>query len=130
MRPGKPIAFGTIKDTVIFGLPGNPVSSMIAFEEFVRPAILKMSGRNKLFLPEVNAIIKGPFKKKKGLRYFVRVKIENKNLQLFARLTGPQGSGILKSMVLADGIMVLPEETEAVKPMDRVRVQLLSAQEV
>ena len=60
----------------------------------------------------------------------MRVKIENKNLQLFARLTGPQGSGILKSMVLADGIMVLPEEVEAVKPLDRVRVQLLSAQEV
>jgi molybdopterin molybdotransferase len=130
MRPGKPIAFGTIKDTVIFGLPGNTVSSMIAFEEFVRPAILKMSGRNKLFLPEVTAVMEESFKKKKGLRYFVRVKIENKNLQLFVRLTGPQGSGILKSMVLADGIMVLPEEVEVVKPLDRVRVQLLSAQEV
>lgn len=126
IRPGKPLVFGYVKEIPVFGLPGNPVSSMIVFEEFVRPAILKMCGADKLFRPETIAIFKESFKKKKGLKYFVRVKIENKDNKLYASLTGPQGSGILKSMVLADALMVLPEEITEVKKDDTVCVQLLS----
>lgn len=126
IRPGKPLVFGYIKGIPVFGLPGNPVSSMVVFEEFVRPAILKMCGAKELFRPVAAAILRQSFKKKKGLKYFVRVRIENKNNKFYASFTGPQGSGILKSMVLADAIMVVPEEISELKKGDRVCVQLLT----
>ena len=126
IRPGKPLVFGYIKGIAVFGLPGNPVSGMVVFEEFVRPAILKMCGASKLFRPVVVATFKQSFRKKKGLKYFVRVRIENKNNKFYASLTGPQGSGILKSMVLADAIMVIPEEISELKRGDKVCVQLLT----
>ena len=125
MRPGKPLVFGKIGDVCIFGLPGNPVSSMIAFEQFVRPAILKMAGAMDLFRFHLPAVIKEPFQKKEGLRYFVRTILENQNGILYAYLTGPQGSGILKSMVLANGIMELPENISEVRVGDRVQVTYL-----
>lgn len=126
IRPGKPLVFGYIKGIPVFGLPGNPVSSMVVFEEFVRPAILKMCGAKELFRPVAAAILRQSFKKKKGLKYFVRVRIENKNNKFYTSLTGPQGSGILKSMVLADAIMVVPEEISELKKGGRVCVQLLT----
>ncbi|MDP2938920.1 MAG: molybdopterin molybdotransferase MoeA [Candidatus Omnitrophota bacterium] len=122
MRPGKPLAFGKIGCVPIFGLPGNPVSSMVAFEQFVRPAILKMSGATDLFRFHLPAIIKQDVQKKKGLRYFLRVVLENRNGRLFASLTGPQGSGILKSMILANGIMELPEDVSCVRKGECVQV--------
>ena len=126
IRPGKPLVFGYIKGIPVFGLPGNPVSGMVVFEEFVRPAILKMCGARKLFRPITTAMLRQPFEKRKGLKYFVRVRIENKNNRFYASLTGPQGSAILKSMVLADAIMVVPEEKSELKKGDRVCVQLLT----
>jgi molybdopterin molybdotransferase len=125
MRPGKPLAFGFIKGIPVFGLPGNPVSSTITFEEFVRPALLKMQGARDLFRPTVEAILAEGFSKKKGLRYFVRARIEMKNGKFFARLTGPQGSGIIHSLVLADGIIVVPEQIVRLKKGQTVSVQLL-----
>ncbi len=125
MRPGKPLAFGKIGCVPIFGLPGNPVSSMIAFEQFARPAILKMAGATDLFRFHLPAIAKQGFDKKKGLRYFLRSVLENQNGTLYAYLTGPQGSGILKSMVLANGIMELPEDVSEVRTGDRVQVTYL-----
>jgi len=126
IRPGKPLVFGYIKGIPVFGLPGNPVSGMVVFEEFVRPAILKMCGASEIFRPAATAIFRQSFKKKKGLKYFVRVRIENKNNKFYASLTGPQGSGILKSMVLADAIMVVPEQICELKRGDEVCVQLLT----
>lgn len=132
MRPGKPLAFGmlvtqrpTLRKVPVFGLPGNPVSSMIAFEQFARPAILKMSGARDLFRFYLPAVIKERVEKKKGLRYFMRAVLENQNGTLNAYLTGPQGSGILKSMVMANGIMELPEDVEEVQPGSRVQVTYL-----
>src|SRR3989339_950858 len=125
MKPGKPLAFGLMPGTKtnfgarrripVFGLPGNPVSSMVSFEQFVRPALLKMSGAKDISRFHLPAIAKDDFEKKKGLRYFLRVILENKGGTLYATLTGPQGSGILKSMVLANGIMELPEDMEFLK---------------
>ena len=125
MKPGKPLAFGLMPGTKtnfgarrripVFGLPGNPVSSMVSFEQFVRPALLKMSGAKDISRFHLPAIAKDDFEKKKGLRYFLRVILENKGGTLYASLTGPQGSGILKSMVLANGIMELPEDMEFLK---------------
>ncbi len=125
MRPGKPLAFGTIDSIPVFGLPGNPVSSAITFEEFVRPSILKMQGVKNLFRPVVTAILMEGFRKKKGLRYFIRVKLKNKAGKFYAVLTGPQGSGIINSLVLADGILIAPEEVEELKKGAMVSVRLL-----
>lgn len=125
MRPGKPLVFALSGKTIIFGLPGNPVSSLICFEEFVRPVIMQISGSRRSPQRNVYAESLQRVEKKKGLTYFFRVKLEEKDSKLFARLSGPQGSGILKSLVLADGVMVLPEAVETVKKGDIVRVQLL-----
>ncbi len=125
MKPGKPLAFGMMERVPVFGLPGNPVSSMITFEQFVRPAILKMAGRREIFRFHLPAIAKDDFKKKKKLRYFLRVVLENQNGALYASLTGPQGSGILKSMVLANGIMELAEGLENLRAGDKVQVTYL-----
>lgn len=126
MKPGKPLAFGLIKKMPVFGLPGNPVSSMISFEQFVRPALLKIAGAHEIFRLHLPAIFKESFQKKAGLRYFLRVALENKNGSLYASLTGPQGSGILKSMVMADGIMELPEEVAGIRKGESAQVTYLN----
>lgn len=125
MKPGKPLAFGIIQNIPVFGLPGNPVSSMLTFEQFVRPALLKMAGANEIFRFHLPAIFREGLQKKKGLRYFLRVVLENKNGTLYASLTGPQGSGILKSMVLANAILELPEDIEEVHRGESAQVTYL-----
>jgi molybdopterin molybdotransferase len=125
IRPGRPLAFGTIGGVPVFGLPGNPVSVMVSFEQFVRPAILKMSGFTNLFRPAVTALLKEGLQKKAGLRYFLRAIVERKEGRYYARTTGEQGSGILKSMVMANGLIVLPEEVTSLMAGDKVTVQLL-----
>ncbi|MCX7816247.1 MAG: molybdopterin molybdotransferase MoeA [Syntrophales bacterium] len=125
MRPGKPLAFGTISETPIFGLPGNPVSSMVTFEQFVRPSLLKMMGFRKLFRPVIRAITTENIKKKKGFRYFLRGVVEKKEKEFYVTTTGAQGSGILKSMVKANALIVLPEERESILSGEEVEVQLL-----
>ncbi len=124
MRPGKPLVFGIMKNIPIFGLPGNPVSVAITFEEFVRPSILKMQRAKNLFRPGVWAILEHDFPKKKGFRYFIRAKLQDKNGKLFARVSGPQGSGIISSLILADGIIVAPEEKGMLRKGEPVYVQL------
>ena len=125
MRPGKPLAFGAMNDVPLFGLPGNPVSSMVSFEQFVRPSLLKMMGHQNLFRRTVKALLKEAIIKKKGTRHFIRARITFENGQYQALTTGEQGSGILKSMVKANGLIVLPEEITSVKAGDTVIVQLI-----
>lgn len=125
MRPGKPLAFGIIKGVPVFCLPGNPVSSTIAFEEFVRPSILKMQGAKDLFRPVVRATLTEDLQKKREFTYFIRVKLNNIDGKLYASLTGPQGSGIISSLILADGIIAAPEGIEVLKKGQDVRVQVL-----
>ena len=125
MRPGRPLAFGLLEGKPLFGLPGNPVSTMVSFEQFIRPAILKMRGYRNLFRKAVRAEITEGYQKKQGLRYFLRARIEMRGGKYIAALTGEQGSGILKSMVLANGLVVLPEDVATVKRGDEVSVQLL-----
>jgi molybdopterin molybdotransferase len=110
MRPGQPLAFGTIANKPLFGLPGNPVSCMVSFEQFVRPALLKMAGFTRLFRPGLRAILKEDITKKSGLTYFVRCRFFQEENALYATTTGEQGSGILSSMVKAQGFIVLPAE--------------------
>jgi len=124
-RPGKPLTFGTVEGKPVFGLPGNPVSSMITFEQYVRPSILKMTGHKNLFRKVIKATVKEDIRKKEGLRYFIRAVVSYEDGRYTVVTTGEQGSGILKSMVLANGIIVLPEEITSVKTGDEVTVQLI-----
>jgi molybdopterin molybdotransferase len=129
MKPGKPLAFGQIKgvekSVPHLGLPGNPVSSMVAFEMFARPAILKMMGKRNLTKPTIEAILEDRILNKDGRRVFTRAIVERRGAKYFARLTGPQGSGVLTSMSLANGLVVVPEKVAEVKPGDTIRVMML-----
>ncbi len=125
MRPGKPLAFGTIRGIPVFGLPGNPVSSMISFETFVRPTILKMLDQTTGDKKEIDAILEEDIKKRKGFKYFLRAQTKWKDGMYLTRTTGPQGSGILRSMALANSLIILPEEEEKVKKGTKVTVRFL-----
>ena len=125
MKPGMPVAFGTVQGKPVFGLPGNPVSSMVSFEQFVRPSLLKMMGHRQLFRPVIDAVLKESFQKSPGRRHFVRAFVSLDKGQYFVSPTGAQGSGILKSMVKANGLMVIPEDRKIVKAGETVEVQLL-----
>lgn len=125
MRPGQPLAFGVIKGTPVFGLPGNPTSSMVSFEQFVKPSIRKMSGRSGTGHVEVQAVVKEPIRKKPDMRYFLRAIVERRNGIYQARLAGPQGSGMLKPIAGADGLLIVPEDVTEVKTGETLTVQLL-----
>jgi molybdopterin molybdotransferase len=131
MKPGKPLAFGMIKGASVarsiphLGLPGNPVSSMITFELFARPALLKMMGRHDLTRPLVKAVLEDSVVNRDGRRIFARVVVEKRGEQHFAKLTGPQGSGILTSMALANALAIIPEDRERVAAGETVSVMML-----
>ena len=112
MRPGKPITFGSLDGRPVFGLPGNPVSAMVTFELFVRPALLKMSGRRRLTRPRLRVRALAPIPNPGSRRGYLRVQLETTNDgALGARLTGEQGSAILRSMVAADALAVVAPDT-------------------
>ena len=126
IRPGKPLVFCVINGKPVFGLPGNPVSGMVSFEVFVRPAILKMLGQKGDNRKEVDAVLEESIvKKKKGFKYFLRAKTEWKGGEYRTKTTGPQGSGILKSMALANSLIILSEGEESVEKGKQVTVRFL-----
>src|SRR4030043_829450 len=125
MQPGRPLAFGLIQGKPVFGLPGNPVSSMVSFEQFVRPSLLKMMGHRQLFRPVIEATLKEEIKRKTGRRQFIRASVSLEKNKYFVTTTGEQGSGILRSMVRANGLIVIPEDQEMVRAGEKVKVQLL-----
>lgn len=127
IRPGKPAVFGILRGTPVFGLPGNPVSSMVTFELYVKPALLKMMGCIDYSPVYVDAILDEDVEKKKGLRFFTRAVTEWKGGEYRTRTTGPQGSGILKSMAIANSLMDLPSDLEFVRKGDVVRVRWLNS---
>ena len=129
VKPGKPVVFGTLQGKWVFGLPGNPVSSMVSFEQFVRPSLLRMMGHRRIFRPVIEAFLKEDIHKKSGMRYFVRGEVSMKGDSYQVTTTGPQGSGILKSMVKANGLIILPEDREIVRAGEKVKVQLLNSSE-
>lgn len=133
MKPGKPLAFGVLtgngKTVPHLGFPGNPVSSMIAFEQFARPAILKMQGKRNLAKPTILAISESQIENTDRRRVFARVMVRKGDGQYFARVTGAQGSGILTSMSGANGLLVVPEDVGMVEAGDEVSVQMLDWRE-
>jgi molybdopterin molybdotransferase len=128
MKPGKPLAFGRIGGVPMVGLPGNPVSAMVSFELLVRPAILTMQGLTRLERPAVQAVLVDAIRDKPDRRLYLRVRVREQEGEYRAYLTGEQGSGILRSMVEANGLAVVPEG-RSLAPGERVRVILLDADE-
>ena len=128
IRPGQPLAFGKIQGKLSFGLPGNPVSSMVTFEQLVRPAMLKMSGHRSYGRPVVQAIFQEKFSKRTDRRHFLRGVLTQEEGVFMVRTTGAQGSGILTSMVKANCLIDIPVEVERVNQGDLVSVQLLSGE--
>ena len=122
MRPGKPLAFGQIGGVPLLGLPGNPVSAMVSFELFARPAILKMLGIADLSQPTLRATMLEDVRGKPGFRYYLRVALEMREGSYYARLTGEQGSGILLSMVRAQGLAIIPEDKGSLRAGESVQV--------
>ncbi len=108
IRPGAPIGFGLLGSTPWIGLPGNPVSTMVTFELFARPAILKMMGHARLFRRPVPVVMEEAVVINAELTHFLRAVITPHPAFFTARLTGPQGSGILTSMSLANALLVVP----------------------
>lgn len=124
MKPGKPLAFGHIQGIPLIGFPGNPVSSMVSFERFARPAILKMQGKRKLRKPVIRAILREDVRGG-DRREFKRAVVERDGNTYYARLTGEQGSGILTSMVKANGLAIVPEGTKILRAGEQVDVEML-----
>lgn len=128
IRPGQPLAFGKIQGKLAFGLPGNPVSSMVTFEQLVRPAMLKMSGHLTYGRPVLQAVFQEKFSKRTDRRHFLRGVLTQEEGVFKVRTTGAQGSGILTSMVKANCLIDIPVEVERVSPGDLVSVQLLGGE--
>lgn len=125
MKPGKPLAFGLLPGRVpLIGLPGNPVSAMVSFEQFARPAMLKMLGHTDLGKPTVRAIMDEPLTNS-GRRGYVRVIVTRREDGFHARTTGEQGSGVLTSMSKANGLAVVSEGTRYVEAGSELTVQML-----
>jgi molybdopterin molybdotransferase len=130
MKPGKPLAFGTFEQdgrkVPHLGLPGNPVSSMVAFELFGRPAILKMAGKADFRRPVITAVTEDRITCKDDPRVFLaRCIVRERGGKYFARLTGEQGSGILTSMMQANGLTLIPAEVDVVEPGSEIRVMMI-----
>jgi len=130
MKPGKPCVFGTLGARLFFGLPGNPVSTMVSFYQFVRPALLAMMGATLLRKPLVSALLEEPVSKKKGRVHYVRGFFSLKNGAFRVTTTGAQGSGILRSMSDANCLIILPEDGEQFAAGDTVTIQLINHDEV
>jgi molybdopterin molybdotransferase len=130
MRPGMPQAFGLIEadpDRFIpcFGLPGNPVSAYVSFEVFVRPVIRRLQGRRDLSRPRISATVEAPIDSVVDKVEFVRVALRRRDGEWQARPTGDQGSGILRSLVEADGLAEVPADRDHMDIGERIVVHLL-----
>jgi len=126
MRPGHPLAFGTSESgTAVFGLPGNPVASMVCFEQFVAPALRQSMGHEKLFRRSIKARLAHDIKGSLGKTIFIRVTLHRDEQGYVATSTGAQGSGVLMSMALAEALLAIPAESGSLKKGEMASVQLL-----
>lgn len=130
MRPAKPLAFGVLdagggRNVPHLGLPGNPVSAMVAFEQFGRAAIHKMMGKSGFLKPRIRAVLDEPIYNTDGRRVYARAVITKQNGDYHARLTGNQSSNLLTSMAGANGLAICPEDTPVKEAGEIVEVQML-----
>jgi molybdopterin molybdotransferase len=124
-KPGKPLTFGKRGGTLIFGLPGNPVSSLVCFYLYVLPALRTMMGMERVFLPSAMATMAEGLTKANGLTEFVRCSLSGEPDDYQVRSTGTQSSGVLRSLSLGDGLIIGPAETTVLEQGRRVRVVIL-----
>jgi molybdopterin molybdotransferase len=128
MRPGKPLAFGNVRGVPFFGLPGNPVSALVGFEVFVRPAILKLSGRRRWDKLEISAELLEPLDSD-GRESYLRVIVQRRGADYVARAAGNQGSAVLSSLVRANGLLIVPEGVTQARAGERFSVWLMDGAE-
>jgi len=127
MKPGRPLAFGTINNTLFFGLPGNPVSVMVTFYQFVIPALQQLSGQAVQIKHQMQILCTSPIQKRAGRFEFQRgIMFNNKQGELCVKTTGEQGSGILHSMSIANCFILLDESCEGIEANSIVTVQPFS----
>jgi molybdopterin molybdotransferase len=128
MKPGKPLAFGIVQGVPLLGLPGNPVAAMVAFEVFARPAILKLGGYSNWDKPAVRAILDEDVRNS-GRRHYMRARVRREADGFHVTTRGSdvhvQGSGILSSLVWANGLLVVPEEVTFIRAGDSADVWML-----
>ncbi len=130
MRPARPLAFGVLhapdgRNVPHIGLPGNPVSALVAFEQFCRPAILKMLGRKNFAKPTIQAILRNAIHNFDRRRVYARAIVTKEGGRYYASLTGPQGSNILTSMARANGLAICPEDLTEMPVGSTAEVQML-----
>jgi len=126
-KPGKPLTFGLLRERPYFGLPGNPVSALVCFYLYVRPALGKMTGHKKLFLPVVHAVVEEDIPKAKGLTEFVRCRLSQTNGHYQVRSAGSQSSGVLSSLSLGEGLAIGPAELPLLPQGMAVKVLVLDS---
>ncbi|MBI5238091.1 MAG: molybdopterin molybdotransferase MoeA [Deltaproteobacteria bacterium] len=124
LKPGKPLAFGIIQGKPAFGLPGNPISSMVAFEQFVRPALLKMAGYKEIFRSGIKAVVTADVKIKPGRMNFLRARTSFDGKVFSVEPLQGQGSGMISSMAAANSFIVIPEDSSGCKKGEEAVVQL------
>jgi molybdopterin molybdotransferase len=122
MRPGGPFGFGMLGDRPWFGLPGNPVSALVTFEVFVRPALRQMGGHAQIHREIRSLQLAEPVATAGGLTHFLRAIVTDSGV---ARLTGPQGSGLLTSMAMAHGLLIVPHDVAYLEAGASAPVMLL-----
>ncbi len=125
IRPGKPIAFGQWGKTLFFGLPGNPVSALVTFELFARPALRKMLGQTEVRRPIVQARLLEEASHTPGRQSFLRALVTREGGEVLVRPVGQQGSGMLRSLTLANALLILPANVAAIPAGQRAAVLLL-----
>lgn len=129
IKPGRPTAFGIKNGKPVFSLPGNPVSTMVTFEEFVRPALLKMMGHHQVIKSFVKATLKETITKRLGRVQFLRVQVIDNGEHLIASSSGDQNTGILRTMLRANGIAVLSADREQIEAGEEVDIHLIGVVE-
>jgi molybdopterin molybdotransferase len=130
MKPGFPLTFGRFEDgrgPIVFGLPGNPVSAMVTFELFVRPVLLRLGGHRALARPRLRAVLGETLRKKPGRQHYVRVTLARAGERWVATSTGNQSSGVLRSMALAQGLLVFPAAASELSEGATAEVMVLDA---
>ncbi len=125
-KPGRPLSFGRRGATPAFGLPGNPVSSLVCFYIYVLPALRAMMGMERLFLPNAMATMAEGMRKANGLTEFIRCTLEGPPDRYAARSTGTQSSGVLRSLSLGDALIIGPAEAVRLEAGEQVRVVMLA----
>ena len=130
-KPGGPLGFWLWGGTPVFGIPGNTVAAMVCMEEYVRPALRKMMGHARLLRPEVTAVFEGDFRKSApdGKVHLVRVRARREGGRVVVSPSGPQGSGILTSMLRSNALALVPADALALKSGDEVSVHLVEEPE-